>query len=148
MPQDGPLPNAETRKTCRVGAFKNLGERLVVGRIERIVAESLRFFLHQGVVIVGFLEIEIDLAVIRSLGNKLPAHGGANLLESHLDKAEKVVGRCIAQFRSHGVVEAKPVAQLLGSQTDGNMDIVCGEAMDRNAIQDAHRHRAILFFRK
>ena len=53
---------------------------------------------------------------------------------------EQVVGRIAAQFLDAGLVEAQAVAQFLRRRAQGGVDVARGEPVDRQGVDEPHRH--------
>ena len=137
------LPDAVVIDVRRVRALQDALERLVVVAVELGVVERLGAFLNQGVVVVGLLEVEVVLAVVGVGGDELPAHRPADLAQHGFDLREQVVRRLAAEVLDSRLVQAQTVPQFIRRGAERGVNVLVGQAMDRQSVDDPQRHRPV-----
>ena len=108
-------------------------KRLVVVAVELRGIQALGALFDQGVEVVGLLEVEVVLAVVRVRRDELAADRLVDFPQDGLHLGKQIVGRIAAQVLDAGLVEAKAVAQFLRRCAQRGVDVTCGEPVDRSA---------------
>ena len=130
------LPDLVAGDVGLVGALHDPPERLVVVAVELRGIEALGPLLDQGVEVVGLLEVQVVLAVVRVGRDELPAHRLEDFPQDGLHLGEQVVGRIAAQFLDAGLEEAEAVAQFLCRRAQGGVDVARREPVDRQRVDE------------
>ena len=137
------LPDAIAGDVGLVGALHHAAQGIVVVPVQPRRVETRRALLDQGIEVVGLLEVEIELAVVRVRRNELAADGPVDLPQDCLHLRQEVVGRIAPEILDTRLIEAQTVPQLLGGGAEGGMDVAGGQPVHRQCVDDAHRHRLV-----
>ena len=100
------LPDFVAGDIGLVGALHDPFQRLVVVAVELGGIEALGPLLDQGVEVVGLLEVQVVLAIVRVGGDELAAHCLVNFPQNGLHLGEQIVGRIAAQVLNAGLEKA------------------------------------------
>ena len=119
-----------------VDAFHDHLQRLVVVAVELREVEAFGSSFDEGVEIVGLLQIEIELPVVRVRGDELAADGSMDFAQHRLDLRQEIVCRVATQVLDAGLMQAEPVTQLIGCCTEGGVDVASRESMQRKRMDD------------
>ena len=135
QPFDLVLPDLVAGHIGLIRAFHDPSKRLVVVAVELRGIEALGPLLDQRVEIVGLLEVQVILAVVRIGGNELPAHRLVDFPQDGFHLGKQIIGRIAAQLLDARLKETQAVAQFLRRRAQGRVDVarrepVNGERMD------------------
>ena len=83
------------------------------------------------------------LAVVGVGGDELPAHRPADLAQHGFDLREQVVRRLAAEVLDSRLVQAQTVPQFLRRGAERGVNVLVGQAMDRQSVDDPQRHRPV-----
>ncbi|GIW56388.1 MAG: hypothetical protein KatS3mg082_2792 [Nitrospiraceae bacterium] len=97
-----------------IGALHDPFQGLVVVAIELGGIEALGALLDARVEVVGLLEIQIELPVVRIKGDELAADGLEDRPQDRFHLGTEVIGWVSAQLLDGGLVETERIAQLFG----------------------------------
>ena len=134
------LPDLVAGDVGLVGALHDLFQGIVVVAVELGGIEALGALLDERVEVVGLLEIQVELPVVRVGGDELAADRLVDFAQDRFHLGKEVVGRVSAQVLDAGLVETERVAQLFGRGAQGCVDVSGRQPVDRERVDDAERH--------
>ena len=137
------LPDAVAADVCRVRALQHALERLVVVAVELGLIECFGALLDQGIVIVGLLEVEVVLPVIGVGRDELAAYRPPNLAQYSVDLREQVVRRLAPEVLDSRLVETHAIPEFLRGGAERRMDVLVGQAVDRQSMDDPQCNRPV-----
>ena len=137
------LPDLEAGDVRFVQTLQQPLERLEVVAVELGGVQAFGALFDEGVEIVGLLQVQVELAVLRVRGDELAAHRAVDLAQHGFHLREQVVRRVAAQLLHAGLVQAEAVAQFLRGGAEGRVDVALGEAMHGQRVDQPQRHRLV-----
>ena len=104
--------------------------------------------LDECVKVIGLLEIQIILAIIGIRGDKLTTNRSVNFAQHRFNMGLQILVRLIAaQFGNHGIEKAEAIAQFFRRSPHGRVNITRRQAMHRECMNQAQRHRLVVLAR-
>ena len=127
------LPDAVSRHVWRIPQAQELLESLVVRLVQLGVVQRSSPLGDELVVVDVLLDVEVDLAVVRVLGDELAAHGADDLGDHGVDGGLQEEGIQLGKTLGQ---KAEVVAEFGAGCTDREVDISGGEPVNGESVDD------------
>ena len=123
------LPNFVAGSIGLIGTLHDPSQGFVVVAVELGCIETFSPLFDQSIEVIGLLEIEIVLPIIRVGGDELPADGLMDFPQNGLHLGEQVIGWIASQLLNAWLIKTERIPQFLWRGSECGIDVAGGEAM-------------------